>query len=222
MKTSCLIFSSICLASSTVSQAATVYAIDFDSTRLSGSNTSGAIDTETGFTSLDTTNGGSATVTVDSIAFTLFTTNVNASRVRSGPNALTRDFIFEEGGPNNAVGILIGGAGDLAAGDWRVEVWGWDSGINTSDLDSMIVGSRRGGAETIHTTDWAGSPTDPFVFTLNSDGVGAYDVFVRENNATNRARMSAIRLTQIPEPGSSSLVLGSLAFLGLRRRRSVR
>jgi hypothetical protein len=28
----------------------TVYAIDFDSTRLSGSNTSGSIDTEAGFT----------------------------------------------------------------------------------------------------------------------------------------------------------------------------
>ncbi|MBX2851555.1 MAG: PEP-CTERM sorting domain-containing protein [Phycisphaeraceae bacterium] len=199
------------------SHAATAYAIDFDSTRTGSSSTAGSIDTETGFTSLDVTNGGSASVNVSGIDFELFTTNVNASRRRAGPNPLTRDFIFEEGGNNDAVGILIGGAGDLAAGTWQVEVWAWDADIS-AQLDAMIIGSRKDNAETIHTTAFAGSPTDPFTFNLVSDGTRAYDVFVRENNDANKTRMNAIRLTLVPEPGSLALLgLGGLALI--RRRR---
>jgi hypothetical protein len=155
---------------------------------------------------------------VDGINFELFTTSANASRIRTGPNALTRDFIFEEGTAGNAVGILIGGAGDLAAGTWQVEVevWAWDSSVS-ADLDSMIIGSRRNNSETIQTETFAGSATDPFTFNLVSDGIGAYDVFVRENNATNRTRMNAIRLTLVPEP--SSLALFALGGLCLARRR---
>ena len=193
------------------------YAIDFDSTRLSSSNTSGTIDTETGFTSLDVTNGGSATVTIDTIDFSLFTTAPNASRIRNGPNALTRDFIYEEGVANNAVGLKFGGAGDLVAGTWRVEVWAWDSNVAAS-LDSLIIGTREGISETIHTTTFAGSATDPFVATFVSDGTSAYDVFVRENNDTNRARMNAVRLTLIPEPSTVLLVALGVPVM-LRRRR---
>ncbi|MBK1833109.1 PEP-CTERM sorting domain-containing protein [Roseibacillus ishigakijimensis] len=223
MKTSIGYLLGLSLLGAGVAQAVT-YAIDIDSTRLSGGDTSGVIDTAPGFASLDATNGGSAAVEVNGINFQLFTVGGNASRLRPASStgaggtatALTRDFVFEDGG-SAAVGILIGGAGDLPVGIYRVEVWAWDADPNS--ISPVIVASRRNNAETIHTESFGSHATDPFVFELESDGVSAYDIFVRENSDSNRARLNAVRITTIPEPSSLVLGLGALlGALGVRRR----
>lgn len=217
---------------SSSSEAATVYAIDIDSTRTSSSATSGLIFTETGFSSLDATGGGGASVNVDGVNFQLFTVGTNASRRRDSiSNSLTRDFVFEEGTVGNAVGILFGGAGDLEAGTWKVEVWSYDASVPS--LGDQILGLRTNNNENnaatingalqtngIITTTMATSAADPAAtFTFLSDGVSSYDVFLRENNANQRTRLNAVRLTLIPEPSSTILMLGGMFGLALRRRR---
>lgn len=213
---SALTIASLAVAAS--SQAApfgTTYAIDFDSTR----GGSGPVNTAPGFTSLNVDGGGGSSVVVDGINFEIFSTPANASRRRGNANPITRDFVFEEGPNNAAVGILIGGAGDLDAGLWRVEVWAWDNDVQNA-LPDFIIGSRRNGSETIYTTTFPGDANDPFTFIMESDGIGAYDVFVRENNAGNRARMNGIRLTAVPEPTSLIIGAAGLGLCALRRRRS--
>lgn len=206
----------------------TQYAIDIDSTRLGGTNTGGTRSTQPGWTSLDATThsepGSPAGVVIDGINFELFSLPNDQSRIRElagptpNPNALTADFVFEEGSNDAAVGLRFGGAGDLAAGEWEVELWSWDQ--NVGNFGEMIVGLRDDNAETIITTSALPDPDDPIVtFRFISDGVSAYDVFVRENNGTQRTRLNAVRLTMIPAPAALPAGLAMIGLIAARRRR---
>jgi len=207
----------------TAAHAATVYAIDIDTTRVGGADTSGPLATESGWTSLDATNPASsngASVTIDGVNFSI--ASADGSRVRHtggslSPNDLTGDFVFDDGA-GQAVLLLFGGAGDLQAGTWQVEMWAWDE---TSPIGGdLIAAYRTNNAETIVTSTATPDPVNPAaVFTFESDGASTYDVFFRENNANNRARLNAVRLTLIPEPSSALLMLGGLGTFLLRRRR---
>lgn len=146
----------------------------------------------------NSTTGGS--VLVDGITFRIG--SADGSRVRGGsaspnPNALTADFAFDDG-PGEAVVLFFGGAGDLAAGDWLVEVWSHESAGGTGN---QFLGLRTNTAETMiidNLNDTVGSDTVPsHAFSFNSDGTSAYDVFVRENSDTNRSRLNAVRLTRL-------------------------
>lgn len=213
------------LVAPSLSEAATIYAIDI--------NTVGSSVTASGWTGLDapfSTDGGS--VTLDGIVFSL--SSSDGSRLRGSvaspnPNALTGDFAFDDG-PGQAIILNFGVAGDLAAGTWKVEVWTLDSGAavgdqilglrtnNSEDVASVIDGSPQVNGRISNTVSTsADSPAATFTFLSN--GSAKYDVFLRENNSQNRSRLNAVRLTLIPEPSSAG-VLGLLgATLLIRRRR---
>lgn len=205
------LFSSLIAASLLPASAATVYSIDI--------NDANSPVTASGWTGLDTVNtGNGGSVTIGSIDFSIGSSDGARLRGTVGspnPNALTGDLAFYDGA-GQAIILFIGGAGDLLAGDWQVEVWMHDA---TSPLGDSIVGYRTGGAETIINNNVAANATDAAIsFTLTSDGASAYDIFVRENNAENRSRLNAVRLTSVPEPSTGLLgLLGALALL--RRRR---
>jgi len=181
------------------------YRIDLDST------TGGPLSTEAGWTSLDATSGNSATATVGGITFQPFSADGSAIRTSDGvasPNKLTGDFAFDDGA-GQAVGLLFGGAGDLPAGEWRVRIWIWDEGTS---IGNSIVGYRKNGAETIVGTSVSPDPVNPaIVFTFTSDGVSAYDVFVRENNSANVARLNAVELSPPSGPADIQLSGSSVA-----------
>ena len=199
---------------------AVVYAIDINDednpvtpagwTGLSAGHTTGSPDFDP-----------QGSVTVGGITFSLGSSDGARNRGATSPNSLTGDFAFDDGA-GQAIILFFGGAGDLAAGDWMVEVWSHDS--IAGGTGDQILGYRTNNTETEVTqtmNDTVGSETVPsFTFTFTSDGVSAYDVFVRENNGNDRSRLNAVRLTSlpIPEPSSALLTLLGAGFL-LRRRR---
>ncbi len=132
------------------------------------------------------------------------------------PNALTSDFVFDDGA-GQAIVFFFGQAGQLPAGTWQVEAWIFES---SGGLGPSIVGYRTNNVETQITDNALENPTDPAAtFTFESDGIARYDLFVRENNTEDRSRLNAVRLTLIPEPGSTVLALAGIGLLMLRRRR---
>ncbi len=198
------------------------YAIDVNSSAAPGA-------TETGFTPIVATytgNGGS--VVIDGVAFAVL--SADGSRTRTGPNELTRDFIYDEGEANAAVGLTVS---SLNSGVYEAEVWAWDSdvggggtqivGISNLGATTSIDGTPIAGGEIIFTSSFTPDPTEPFRFFFDTSQVApGFLIFTRENNDGNRARFNALRLTAVPEP--SSYVLGLLGALGLaacvwRRRR---
>ena len=189
----------------------TEFKIDIDST------TDGPLDTASGWTSLDATQPSEGDeVAVGATTFEVF--SAAGSRSRSGPNSLTRDFVYDDGG-NAVVGLEIW---NLPAGTYDAKVWAWDA---TSPLDDLIVGwIEQGGPENIVTTSAIPDPDDPIVtFRFTADGTSMYRIFTRENNSQNRARFNALQLNRIPEPSSFALAtlgLLGLAFCGRRRRRT--
>ena len=206
---------------------AVTYAIDIDTQRIGTTDTSSTINTATGFFSMDaTTDSAAANVTVGGVNFSLGSTpGPNNSRNRGAVNSLTdltRDFVFEDG-PNAAIIMFLGGAGSLAAGTWQIEVWSSDNTANP--IDPVLVGLRVDtpgpgtAVDLITPISFTGSQTAPFVTTFVSDGVSAYDVFIREANINDRARLNAVRLTSIPEPASAALLVGSIGAFLLRHRR---
>ncbi len=165
---------------------AQVFQIDIDST------TGGPIDTAPGWISLDASEpSNDNSVTVNGVTFTVF--SADGSRVRGGPNPLTRDFIFDDG-ENAAVGLRVF---DLPDGVWDAQVWSWD---NDFDAGTQIVGIANFPGPRIFTESFTPSPTDPFNFRFNSpDYVEGFGIFTRENNEpSDRARFNALRLTRVP------------------------
>lgn len=202
---------------------AVTYAIDINTEEANGTGIFSS--TATGFSALNVNRSdGTGSATIGGITFS--TGSTDGARVRGTiaaptPNALTSDFIFDDG-EGQAVILFFGGAGDLAAGQWQVDLWSLDvPSINATG--PQIVGLRTNAdAGAIQTTSMEAGDTnsmDPtFSFTFTSDGVSAYDVFVRENNDSNRSRLNAVRLISVPE--SSSVLLSLLALpLVIRRKR---
>ena len=218
---------SLVVFAATVARAATVIAIDIDSTRTGGSTTTGgSVFTTAGWTSLDVTTpdtANGASVVVEGITFSIASADSSRVRLTAGltnPNDLTADFAYDDGA-NQAVILLFGSAGaSLPAGQWQAEVWAWDAGVASFETNVMSIGWRQNGVETIPAPSAVPDPVNPAAtFTFTSDGTSAYDVFVRENSAGDRARINAVRLTQVPEPAAASLLALCLGALAARRRR---
>lgn len=150
--------------------------------------------TRTGWTALNTpATGSGGTVTIDGIVFEVIGADGARLRATGGPNpnALSRDFAFDDG-VGQDVGIKLGAAGDLAAGTWEADVYAWDAG---GTVGNLIVGYRSNGVEHVITSIAqvsAGGPASTFQF--ESDGAAAYEIFVRENNSQNRSRFNGIEL----------------------------
>lgn len=179
----------------------TEFKIDIDST------TNGPLDTAPGWTSLDATQPSDGDeVVVGDVIFNVF--SADGSRSRSGPNSLTRDFVFDDGS-GQAVGLEIW---HLPEGNYEAKVWAWEDAGGVGDL---IVGwIKQGGSENIVTTTAVADPDDPIVtFRFYADGTSMYRIFTRENNSQNRARFNALQLNRIPEP--STFVLAAFGLLGL-------
>jgi hypothetical protein len=187
-------------------------------------NDADASVTEAGWTALNALHTGSGSiVTIDGIPFEIF--SADGARVRGGvatpnPNALTGDFVFDDGA-GQAVGMYFGGAGDLPLGFYQVDVYIYDAGAVILD---QIVGWRRDGVENVVGSNFLPDATNPSAtFEFYCDGIGRYDLFVRENNTGDRTRLNAVALTylRVPEPGSAALLLGVAAVgaFALRRTR---
>ncbi|RIK80474.1 MAG: hypothetical protein DCC68_10970 [Planctomycetota bacterium] len=214
----------LCLAAfASRSVAAPIYQIDIDSTTVNATTTA-PLATEPGWTSLDATAGNGSGVTIDGITFSVGSVDGSRIRVASGlpnPNALTGDFIFDDGA-NQAVILFFGAAGSLQAGMWQVDLWTYDSLVPTG-LDPQIVGYRTNGAETIVSTSVLNDPVNPAIsFMFASDGASAYDVFVRDGSTFDRSRLNAVRLTYIPEPSTVVLLFVGAGCLGLTQYRRFR
>jgi hypothetical protein len=160
---------------------------------------------------------------VNGINIWLSSVGTGGARTRTGPNDLTRDFVFE-GGNRAAVVVNLGGPGALIAGTWQVRMWSWDNdfptGLGGGNIGPQQAAWRRNGSENSVSMSVLGHPTDPAItFTFPSDGIGTYDVFLRENNTQNRMRINALTLALIPEPSTLTLLLGLLAVRIVRRKR---
>lgn len=207
--------------------AANLYMIDIDSTRTSGTATTGGpVFTSPGWTSLDATNpvdSNGASATVDGVVFSVG--SADSSRIRTdgtglpNPSPLTCDFVFDDGA-NQAVILFFGAAGSLQAGTWKVDAWNWDSGVANFETNIQIAGYRTNGVETIVSSNVVPHPTNAAVsFTFVSDGTSAYDFFFRDNSTADRTRLNALRLELIPEPATAATLCLAGGLLFLRRRR---
>ncbi|MEM6259481.1 MAG: PEP-CTERM sorting domain-containing protein [Planctomycetota bacterium] len=173
---------------------------------------------ESGFTALPI----SGSVTVGGIEFTQ---SVGSNGFRSDdPSPLTKDFAQANGG--ETMTVSFGGAGDLSAGLWQVEIWSYDYNFAADDFNTGILDD---GVGTTLVTGATPNPSSTLVastnrlpavsFNFTSDGTSAYGVFlVDEPGSGTRTRLNALRLTLVPEPSSLAL-LGLSGLCMLRRRR---
>ena len=207
LTTTCAAFA-LCAASP--SFASLIYRIDIDTTEQRTS-----ITTESGWTSLDASQGNNATVTVGSVTFGVF--SAAGSRNRGNSNALMRDFIFDDGNAA-AVGLTVSG---LAAGIWEAAVYAWDASFT---VGRQIVGISQfqSAPETVFTSDFVANETTPYKFQFDSSAlIDGFGIFTRENNDnSNRARFNALELTLLssPVPVPATLLLVVLGLLGIGAR----
>lgn len=206
-------------------------AIDADSTRTSGSATGGAITTQVDFVSWDLTNvlAQGTTIVEQGITFELFGLGAaNKSRVRAAGsgdsfNALTTDFVFNEGSAGAAVGLRITG---LPMGVYAMQSWHFDSDPNVSAVENFIKVEVRnmGGTAATLVSKAPFSPT-PIAFQFDVTEAGQIkEIIFREDDAAtatdpgdqNRARLNGFTLATVPEPAAASLL-----FLGLALMRPV-
>jgi hypothetical protein len=174
-----------------------------------------------GLSAAHTGNGGS--LTVDGVRFDVF--SADGARDRGGANALTGDFIYDNG-ENQSVGLRIWGLPDSL---WEAKVWSWDDALTDLGFQTIFLGdtSNPGAPRVILETEFDPDPTEPFTFTFDSseflDGFGIYAL---ENNALFRARFNALQLTPVtdssgavPEPAALALLgIGSIGLAVFRRR----
>jgi hypothetical protein len=212
-------------------------AVDIDSTRKSGSDTTGVITTQAGFTSWDLTNvlagGGAAQqLTLQGATFDIFgLAAANQSRIRpnggGGPeDALLIDFVFNEGAANRAIGLRISG---LDPGTYSMQSWHYDSDgtvTGTENFTKVEVRDMGGSATTLLTKQPFGLSPLTFQFDVSAAGVVKEIIFREDDAATatdptdqNRARLNGFTLVTVPEPGLCVLLPLVVAFWNTHRRR---
>jgi hypothetical protein len=212
----------LCLSAALVSVAlpsfgATIYQFDIDRAE--------SPVTEPGWTSFPVPNtASSATLVHDGIDFRISSADgarLRGSAATPNPDALFADFAFDEGENGSAIIFHFGTAGQLPANIWQVDVYSWEAGTTGPiAVGDQILGFRINGVEQspITTTMQTTTSGPAASFTFRSDGVSAYDFFLRENNANNRTRLNAVVLSTIPEPATLGLLaVGGLALVGIRR-----
>ena len=165
---------------------------------------------------MDATAGNGANVTADGVTFEVI--SADGSRNRATGNALTRDFIFDNGG-GVASGLTVT---NLPDGVWQASVWSWDEDAIFGD-QIVLMNGLSGGGEFIATTDFAADPNTPFRFLFDTEDFNnTFGIFTRENNSQNASRFNALQLVLVPEPTTvaiwSLLGVAGLAF-GWRTRR---
>jgi hypothetical protein len=211
--------------------AAVNIAVDIDSTRLSGSDTSGTINTQPGFTSWDLTNVGTSgsTLTLDGVTFEIFgLAAANQSRIRTSGgggdyNSVLTDFVYNEGASARAVGLRITG---LPVGTYSMQSWHYDASVmNSENYIQIEVRNQNESGSTIVLVDNRPFGTEPASFSFDVTAAGQVkEVIFREDDVatptdptdSNRARLNGFTLT--PEPASLAL-LAFAASLAFRRRR---
>jgi hypothetical protein len=219
--------------SSNVAAAPINISVDIDSTRISGTNTTGTITTQPGFTSFDTTNVGTSgtMTTVDGITFEIFgLAAANQSRVRTaggggGPNdSLLTDFVFNEGATGRAVGLRISG---LDVGAYQMQSWHFDSdaGVRANENFIQVEVRNQGGTGTTLVDSFPFSENaTSFGFSVSTPGQVKEVVFREDDVATtadptdqNRARLNGFTIRTIPEPGSLVLIVAACLAACFRR-----
>lgn len=208
-------------------------AIDLDSTRLNASDTSGDLVTQDGFVSWNVTDvqTSGTTFVEQGVTFELFgLAGANQSRIRpagdgSSNDPLLRDFVYNEGATNRAIGLRMTG---LDVGLYDVQSWHFDSTGSVTSTDNFIQISVReqGGSGTILVDDRPFSP-DPaaYVIEVTEPGQVLELIFREDDEPTlddpidqNRARLNGFTLVTVPEPAGAAALAG-LGLLALRRRR---
>lgn len=178
-------------------------AIDIDSTRTSATDTSGAINTQSGFTSWNLTNVGTSgsTINVSGITFEIFgLADVNQSRVRpsgngTGFNSVTTDFVFNQGG-GGGVGLRITG---LSVGTYDMQSWHFDSTLDNSNEFVQIEVRNQGQTSPPPLVDAFAFANSPASFQVPVTAAGQVkEIVFREDSANNRTRLNGFTLTSPP------------------------
>jgi hypothetical protein len=204
-----------CCALAAVSQSAHALDIkvDIDSRRVSGSDTSEAITTQSGYTSWDLTNvaANGTTLTTSGVTFEIFgLAGANQSRNRGvgggGSGALNdalTDFVYNEGAAGRSVGLRISG---LPVGIYAMQSWHYDSFstvITTANFTQVEVQTQGVAGSTVIYADMVPFSTSPISFLLPVTAPGQVkEVIFREDDVAtaadaqdqNRARLNAFTI----------------------------
>ncbi|MCC7475816.1 MAG: hypothetical protein IT425_10495 [Pirellulales bacterium] len=222
-----------CLCASRATASMISIAMDLDTTRTSSSNTGGTISTQPGFVSWNVTTLGTSgtTKTEQGVTFELFGfAGSNQSRLRSAGdggvyNAITTDFVYNEGGSNRAIGLRITG---LPVGNYDMQSWHYDSSFPPATNDDFIQIEVRNQGEAsdppnqtvVDAFEFSGLPAS-FVVPVTAAGQ-VKEIIFREDSATNRARLNGFTLTTgVPEVSASVLLaVYGVIMVGRRFRAS--
>jgi hypothetical protein len=207
--------------------------VDLDTNRTSGTVTgSPPFNTQTGFTSWDVTNVGTAgtMITIDGTTFELFgLAAANQSRGRDTGSGdafdnLTRDFVFNEGASGRAVGLRVTG---LDVGAYEMQSWHFDSVVmNVENFIQVETRDQGVAGSTITHVDMRPFGPTPANFQFNVTAAGQVkEIIFREDDIAtatdatdqNRARLNGFTIRTIPEPGSLALVMAACMAACFRR-----
>ncbi len=210
--------------------------VDLDTTRLSGSNISGPLSTQPGFTSWNVTTLATSgnTLSLDGVTFELFGFSAaNQSRFRTAGgggglyDALLTDLVYNEGGQLRAIGLRISG---LELGMYEMSSWHYDSDPSVTSTENWMKIEVRNQNDTPSTVIVASKQpfgTEPVSFSFNVTALGQVkEIIFREDDDTlgidpidqNRSRLNGFTISYVPEPSSLSLLLLGAGAFALRRR----